>query len=81
VIEAVAIADQRVGEAGEIDEAIPFGIVAGQARDFQTARKTVGLCRPWAPRPATARPGHGPLGCRRARFCGAAPETDLLGYP
>ena len=31
VIEAVAIADQRVGEAGEIDEAIPFGIVAGQA--------------------------------------------------
>ena len=36
VIEAVAIADQRVGEAGEIDEAIPFGIVAGQARDFQT---------------------------------------------
>src|SRR5262249_35287138 len=36
VIEAVAIADQRVDEAGEIDEAIPFGIVAGQARDFQT---------------------------------------------
>src|SRR5499427_3708728 len=36
VIEAVAIADQRVGEAGEIDEAIPFGVVAGQARDFQT---------------------------------------------
>src|SRR5947209_664842 len=36
VIEAVAIADQRVGEAGEIDQAIPFGIVAGQARDFQT---------------------------------------------
>ena len=31
VIEAVAIADQRVGEAGEIDEAIPFSIVAGQA--------------------------------------------------
>jgi len=29
VIEAVAIADQRVGEAGEIDEAIPFGIVCG----------------------------------------------------
>src|ERR1700756_3880277 len=31
VIEAVAIADQCVGEAGEIDEAIPFSIVAGQA--------------------------------------------------
>src|SRR5215469_7973232 len=36
VIEPVAIADQRVSEASEIDEAIPFGIVAGQARDFQT---------------------------------------------
>src|SRR5262249_50504823 len=36
VIEAVAITNQGVSEAGKIDEAIPFGIVAGQARDFQT---------------------------------------------
>ena len=30
------IADQRVGEAGEIDEAMPIGIVARKARHFET---------------------------------------------
>ncbi len=32
MIEAVGIADQRVAETGEIDEAVPVGIVAGEAR-------------------------------------------------
>ena len=36
VIEAIGIADQRVGEPGKVDQAIPFGIVARQTRDFET---------------------------------------------
>jgi hypothetical protein len=46
------------------------------------ARKTLGIIpRRRASRPATAPRGHGPLGCRRARFRGgAAPETDLFGH-
>jgi hypothetical protein len=35
VIEAIGIADQRFGEPGKVDEAIPFGIVARQARHFE----------------------------------------------
>ena len=35
MIDAVGIADQRVGEAGEIDEAMPIGIVARKARHFE----------------------------------------------
>ena len=36
MIDAVAIADQRVGHAAEIEQAIPVGIIAGQAGDFQS---------------------------------------------
>ena len=36
MIDAVAIADQRVGHAAEIEQAIPVGIIARQAGDFQS---------------------------------------------
>src|SRR5512132_2650570 len=36
VIDAVGIADERVGEAAEIEQAIPVGIVAGEAGDLET---------------------------------------------
>ena len=36
VINAVGIADERVGEAAEIEQAIPVGIVAGEAEDLET---------------------------------------------
>src|SRR5262249_31509078 len=36
VINAVGIADERVGEAAEIEQAIPIGVVAGEARDLKT---------------------------------------------
>ena len=32
VIDAIGVADQRVGETGEINEAVPVGVVAGEAR-------------------------------------------------
>jgi hypothetical protein len=35
MIDAVAIADQRVSHATKIEQAIPVGIIAGQAGDFQ----------------------------------------------
>ena len=35
MIDAVGVADQRVGKAGEIDQAVPVGIVAGKARHLQ----------------------------------------------
>ena len=36
MIDAVGIADERVGEAAEVDQAVPVGIVAGEAGDFET---------------------------------------------
>ena len=39
MIETIGITDQRVSETGEIDEAIPFGIVACQTRDFEAEHK------------------------------------------
>ena len=36
VIDAVGIADERVGEAAEIEQAIPVGVVAGEAGDLET---------------------------------------------
>src|SRR6516165_4587652 len=36
VINAIGIADERVGEAAEIEQAIPIGVVAGEARDLKT---------------------------------------------
>ena len=35
MIDAVGISDQRIGEAGKIDEAMPIGVVARQARNLQ----------------------------------------------
>ena len=35
MIDAVGIADQGVGEAAEIEQAIPIGVVAREARDFE----------------------------------------------
>src|SRR5262245_63809343 len=36
MIDAVGIPDQRVGEAGKIDEAMPVGVVAGEPRHLET---------------------------------------------
>src|SRR5262245_65322700 len=36
MIDAVGIPDQRVGEASEVDEAVPIGIVARKARQLET---------------------------------------------
>ena len=35
MIDAVGIADQRIGEAAEFDEAMPIGVVAREARDLE----------------------------------------------
>src|SRR5208283_1758837 len=35
MIDAVGVADQRIGEAAELDEAMPIGVVARQARDLE----------------------------------------------
>src|SRR5262245_45211679 len=36
MIDAVGIPDQRVGETGEVDEAVPIGVVAGEPRHLET---------------------------------------------
>jgi hypothetical protein len=36
VIDTVGITDERVGEAAEIEQAIPVGVVAGEAGDLET---------------------------------------------
>ena len=35
MVEAVAVSDQRIGDAAEIEQAIPVGIVARHTGDFQ----------------------------------------------
>src|SRR5271169_1100143 len=35
MIDSVGIADESVGEAAEIEQAIPVGVVAGEAGDFE----------------------------------------------
>lgn len=35
MIDAVGVADQRIGEAAQLDEAMPIGVVARQARDLE----------------------------------------------
>jgi hypothetical protein len=45
MIDAICIADQRVGEAAEVDEAVPIGVVARQARDLESEHEAdVGEC-------------------------------------
>ena len=63
MIDAVAIADQRVGHAAEIEQAIPVGIIARQAGDFQSehdahaAESDIGgeACEPGALSPSRTR--------------------------
>jgi hypothetical protein len=40
VINAVGIANERVGQAGKIDEPMPIGVIAGQPRDLETEHET-----------------------------------------
>lgn len=40
MIDAVGISDQRVGEAGKIDEAMPIGVIARKPRHLETEHKT-----------------------------------------
>jgi len=40
MIDAVSIADQRVGKSGQIDQSVPFGIIAREPRDFETKHET-----------------------------------------
>jgi hypothetical protein len=40
MIDAVGIADQRVGKSSQIDQAVPFGIIAREPRDFETKHET-----------------------------------------
>src|SRR5215468_2604188 len=35
MIDAVGVADERVGEAAQIEQAIPVGVVAGETRDLE----------------------------------------------
>src|SRR5258707_9458984 len=45
MIDAICLADQRVGEAAEVDEAVPIGVVARQARDLESEHEAdVGEC-------------------------------------
>src|SRR5262249_53495174 len=77
-IEAVAIALQRVGEAGEIDEAIPFGIVAGQARDFQTEHEADTGERDLCSEPCKAGAGRGSAARQTQIFIN---DDDPFGGP
>src|SRR5580658_2984744 len=36
VVEAIGVGDQRSGQRAEVEQTVPVGIVARQARDFQT---------------------------------------------
>lgn len=40
MINAVGIADQRVGKSSQINQAAPFGVVAREPRDFETEHQT-----------------------------------------
>src|SRR5215831_6161829 len=40
MIDAVGIANERVGQAGEVDETMPIGIIAGEPRDLEAEHKT-----------------------------------------
>src|SRR5262245_33423343 len=39
VIDAVGVSDQCVGQSGEINEAVPIGIVASEARNLEPKNK------------------------------------------
>ena len=35
MIDAIGVADQGIGHAAEVEQAIPVAVVAGEARDFE----------------------------------------------
>jgi hypothetical protein len=86
VIEAIGIADQRVGEPGEVDQAIPFGIVARQARNFEAEHEADTGERHLGGKPGEAGAGHG-AGAGKAKILiddddpllGPAERADLAG--
>src|SRR5262249_10871434 len=40
MINAIGIANERVGQAGEIDEPVPIGVIAGEPRDLEAEHET-----------------------------------------
>src|SRR5215467_1142998 len=40
MIDAVGIANERVGQASEVDETVPIGVIAGEPRDLEAEHKT-----------------------------------------
>ena len=40
VIDAIGIADQRIGETGEINEPVPIGVIASEPRHLEAEHKT-----------------------------------------
>src|SRR5215469_16269041 len=40
MIDAIGIANERVGQASEVDETVPIGVIAGEPRDLETEHKT-----------------------------------------
>jgi hypothetical protein len=78
VVEAVLVADQRAGQPADLEQAVPVGVVSGQARAFQAEHD---------PGPAHADLGDEalepfPVGCRRAGVALVdVDDGDLLGAP
>src|SRR5262245_40743130 len=40
MIDAIGIANERIGKTGEIDETVPIGVIAGEPRDLETEHET-----------------------------------------
>ena len=40
VVDPIGVADQSVGQAAQIEQAVPIGVIAGQTRDLQTEHDT-----------------------------------------
>ena len=40
VVDPIGVADQSVGQAAEIEQAVPIGVIAGQTRDLQAEHDT-----------------------------------------
>src|SRR2546425_219935 len=68
MINAVGIADQRVGKSGQINQAIPFGVIARESRDFETEHQT----------DARERDVGGEAGKTRTRHRARTGETKIL---
>ena len=66
MIETIAISDQSVGDAAEIEEAIPVSIVARQARDFE-AEHDADMSRAQLPRSGVRSRNASPIRSRTHR--------------